>query len=286
MNIPARIAALLGEEPESFRPVSGGYTPAERRVVTLASGRRVFVKVGTTAGTAANLRREHAAYQALRGPFLPEFVAWEDDGQHPLLVLEDLSGARWPPPWDAPLITATRAALAALHASRAALRPFSAVHGAANDWDAVAADRAPFLALGLVSEDWLEHALPALVAAAGSVETTGEEPTHFDVRSDNLCLTERGVVLVDWNGACLGNGALDLGFWLPSLAAEGGPPPESILPDRPDVAAFVSGFFALRAGRLGIPGAPRVRAVQRAQLVPALAWAARALGVEGAFVHR
>lgn len=84
---------------------------------------------------------------------------------------------------------------------------------------------------------------------------------------------------MDWNLACLSNGRLDLGFWLPSLAFEGGPEPEAILPDAPEVAAWVSGFFAARAGLPEIADAPRVRLVQRQQLTTALPWAARALGL-------
>jgi len=111
------------------------------------------------------------------------------------------------------------------------------------------------------------------------VELEGSDLVHFDVRSDNLCKASRGVVLVDWNCACLGNEALDTGFWLPSLEAEGGPMPEAVLADRPDIAAWVSGFFAARAGLSAIADAPRVRTIQRQQLVPALRWAARQLGL-------
>lgn len=94
-----------------------------------------------------------------------------------------------------------------------------------------------------------------------------------------MCITERRALFVDWNHACLSNPQLDLGFWLPSLAYEGGPAPEHILPDAPDIAAWVSGFFAARAGLPGIPDAPQVRLVQRQQLATALPWAARALGL-------
>jgi hypothetical protein len=51
------------------------------------------------------------------------------------------------------------------------------------------------------------------------------------------------------------------------------------LPDAPEVAAWVAGFFAARAGLPVIPDAPRVRVVQRQQLETALPWAARALGL-------
>ena len=92
-----------------------------------------------------------------------------------------------------------------------------------------------------------------------------------------MCLTTGRVLFVDWNVACVANPRLDLGFWLPSLAYEGGPAPERILPDAPEIAARVSGFFAARAGLPSIEDAPRVRVVQRQQLATALPWVARAL---------
>lgn len=101
--------------------------------------------------------------------------------------------------------------------------------------------------------------------------------THFDLRSDNICMSRTGAKFIDWAEACLGNLAVDLGFWLPSLNYEGGPPPEELLPNAPDVAAWVSGFFAARAGLPNIPDAPFVRRVQREQLSTALPWVARAL---------
>jgi thiamine kinase-like enzyme len=143
----------------------------------------------------------------------------------------------------------------------------------------VAADPAPFLSLGIGSTAWLEEVLPVLVAAEARCLPAGEALCHWDLRSDNICLAGGRVVFVDWNLACRSNPRLDLGFWLPSLAFEGGPAPERLLPDAPEVAAWVAGFFAARAGLPGIPDAPRVRQVQREQLSTALPWALRALGL-------
>ena len=151
-------------------------------------------------------------------------------------------------------------------------------HGARGaDWTAVAADPAPFLSLGLADAPWLERALPLLIHYEAQGSTDGESLTHWDLRSDNMCLTAGRAVFVDWHFACVSNPRLDLGFWLPSLAYEGGPAPERLLPDAPEIAARVSGFFAARAGLPGIHDAPRVRVVQRQQLETALSWVARAL---------
>jgi hypothetical protein len=86
-------------------------------------------------------------------------------------------------------------------------------------------------------------------------------------------------VLVDWNWACRGNPKLDVAGWLPSLALEGGPAPETILPAEGELAAFVAGFYAAHAGLPPLPGRPTLRTLQLGMLRQSLAWAARALGL-------
>lgn len=275
--IQTRIRNLIGATPAAFVRIDGGYTPALRWTFQ-AGGVRLFVKVATTPMTAGMLRSEVQAYINLRAGFMPDFVGWDDDPAHPLLIIEDLSDAVWPPPWTPDRVDQVRAQIAMMHRTPATLAPFAGLHGAHDgNWAAVAADPAPFLGLRLVTPAWLDLALPLLLTAEERCTTGGAALTHWDLRSDNICITSRGVKFVDWAEACLSNPELDLGFWLPSLAAEGGPSPEQILPDRPQVAAWVAGFFAARAGLPSIPDAPRVRQVQRQQLAPALAWAVHAL---------
>lgn len=279
-EVRQRLEALLGDEVVGATRMLRGYTPAERWRVELRSGTTVFAKVGSTSATAEGLRLENEVYGLLRAPFMPELLAWEDHPLQPLLVLEDLGAAYWPPPWTPQMIDEVRATLSLLHSTTAPLKSAADLHGSiCGGWRKVDEDPNPFLSLKLVTAEWLNRALPILIEASDGVREDGDEVVHLDVRSDNLCRASRGVVLIDWNWACLGSGALDTGFWLPSLRAEGGPEPETILADRPDVAACVSGFFAARAGLPAIPGAPHVRTVQRQQLVPALSWAARELGL-------
>ena len=52
---------------------------------------------------------------------------------------------------------------------------------------------------------------------------------HGDVRSDNVLVTDDGVVFVDWPHGAVGNAAFDLVAWAPSVVLEGGPPPEDLL---------------------------------------------------------
>jgi aminoglycoside phosphotransferase (APT) family kinase protein len=168
--------------------------------------------------------------------------------------------------------------IAEMHGTRAPLPLYSAVHGDRTPgWREVAANPTSFLSLQIASANWLDEALPILTKAEEACDPSGAAVTHWDIRSDNICIARHGAKLVDWPEACLSNPKLDLGFWLPSLAYEGGPPPEAILGNEPEIAAWVSGFFAARAGLPMIPDAPLVRRVQREQLSTALPWAIRAL---------
>jgi hypothetical protein len=277
--IAARVAQLLGWAPTRWREVRGGYTPAARYVVEAGSS-RAFVKVATTLGTAMSLRREGHAYAVIQPDFRPRLLGWQDDETQPILVIEDLSAAAWPPPWRDEQVADALARIRALHASSADLPTYADRHGGREPgWDSVANEPGPFLDLGLVTRDWLTRTLPALVEAEQACSIEGDAVTHWDIRSDNMVFTADGLKLIDWSETCLANPDPDLGFWLPSLRFEGGPPPEAVLPHAPEVAAWVSGFFAARAGLPDIPDAPFVRRVQREQLSMALPWVQRALGL-------
>jgi len=277
-----RIEQLIGEKIQSYRKIQGGYTPALRLVCrTQSTG--VFVKVGATPSTAEFLEREIFVYDRIQGDFMPHFVAADPSDVEPILVIEDLSAGFWPPPWDTKRIDLVLAQIEAMHGAKAKLEPYEEAHCASilcgTGWQAVAENPDAFLSLGMVDSGWLDQALPLLLSFEKACMTEGHSLCHWDLRSDNMCFAKDRVLFVDWNHACLSNPKLDLGFWLPSLAYEGGPAPEEILPDAPEIAAWVSGFFAARAGLLTISDAPYVRQVQRQQLDTALPWAARALGL-------
>jgi hypothetical protein len=275
----------LRAKPAAWGPVTtGGHTPARRWVVTLDDGRTAFVKVATDELTASWLRDEHLLYSVLRGStFMPSYLGWYDDGEAPVLALEDLSGADWPPPWTAERVDAVLGSLNEVHEARVPEgTPLAADDrfGLREGWEEVARDPEAFLALGLCSAAWLEAALPTLREAARSAPLHGDALLHFDVRSDNVCFRHGRALLIDWNWASVGNPLADTAFWLPSLHAEGGPAPEDVLPDgAAELAACAAGFFAAHASRPPIASAPHVRPLQLRQSRTSLPWAASALGL-------
>jgi len=280
VRLPERLQALLGVPVCELDEVrGGGYSTAFRARAELADGRTAFVKMGAAEPTSSYLRLEGRFYESVSAPFMPVLLAF-DGADPPLLVLEDLGAGRWPPPWDEASIDAVRTTLAAV----AATPPPAGLPRVEEDreslvggWAMIERDPDSFLSLRCCSSRWLEGSLPALQAAAEGARIEGDALLHLDVRSDNICLAERGAVLVDWNWACVGNPRLDLAAWLPSLCLEGGPEPSELLPDEPGFAALLAGFFGARAGLPPPETAPHVRPLQEAQLGVALRWAAQAL---------
>ena len=263
-----------------FQPAPGGYTSALRGVAAFADSRTVFVKAATSEQTAGRLRTEYAVYCHLNSSgadFLPTVQAWDGDDSLPILLLEDLSRAHWPPPWTPEQIGQVTKMLPRLRAMplMPGMASLETYREELSGWRTVAADPAAFLALGLCTPAWLAAAVPTLQAAESAAVLTGSDFLHLDLRSDNLCFAGDRVILVDWNWACSGNGEFDLASWLPSLHAEGGPPPETFLPDAPEMAAALSGFWAAQSGSHA--AGSRLQSLNLRQLQSALPWACRAL---------
>jgi hypothetical protein len=289
-DLAARVERITGARPVSWEARAAAWQPTEsveggnrRFSVTLADNRRVFVKAAGAPHTAGWIRREHEVYAHLQGgTFIPRLIGFDDDPTDPLLAIEDLSDADWEVRWDADRVAAVRRALATLATSTPppnTLPVKEAFAGLFGRWQVIRDDPGPFLSTGIRSERWLEHALPALVAAADAVPAEGEDLLHLDVRSDNLCFRDGQAILVDWNWCCLGNADLDVAAWLPSLAREGGPQPWEVLPGDGAYAAFLAGVWAAVVGLPPPATAPTVRAGQRSQLEVALAWCEHELGL-------
>jgi len=281
MAFPAAdVAHAAGSEVRDVEPLAGGGFTLNtlRWRVELADGTSAFVKLALDELAAGWLRDELRVYSAIDAPFMPRLRGWSGSPGRTLLVLEDLTGAHWPPPWRPGDFEAARAALDRIHRTRPPAGLPALGHADLSGWEEVAADPEPMLARGLCTSAWLEAALPVLREVAAASPLVGDELLHGDFRSDNLCVAGDQVVAVDWNHACVGNPLVDLAGWLPSLSIEGGPEPWAVLPDSQGLAALLAGYFGARAGRPPpMTAAPRVREFQRAQAEVCLDWAAREL---------
>lgn len=277
-----RLASLAGKAPVEWRRIERGYSPAERWQLTFADGSTAFAKLGTTPATAQWLRAERVVYAHIRGSFMPGLLGFDEHPEQPLLLLEDLSAAYWPPPWrhgDVQRLLGALDVVASTAVPSGTLPELERDRGRFAGWLNVERDTAPFASLGLCSSAWLEAALPSLLLAQDLAWLGGSDLVHGDLRSDNLCLLGERVLLVDWNSARRGSAVFDRASLAPSLRLEGGPLPDELLPGEAPLAALQSGYFAANAGQRPIPGAPRVRHIQLRQLRIALPWAARVIGL-------
>ena len=101
-----RVRRLAGSRPVRWTTVSGGCTVARRCVVHFENGASAFLEAATDPDTDAWLRAEHRVYSQLRQPFLPRLLGWDEEGEWPLMLLEDFSlkQLRTALPWAARLL--------------------------------------------------------------------------------------------------------------------------------------------------------------------------------------
>ena len=142
-----------------------------------------------------------------RQPALP----WRDDElERVLTAMAALAGDLTPSPLRPPLVAD-------------AAEAFGATDGLT--WASLVAT--PDAKLDPWSARHLE-ALAALEARAGEA-ARGDTLVHFDLRADNLLLTDDGVRIVDWPHAHVGQAFVDLVWFAPSVAMQGGPPPRELV---------------------------------------------------------
>lgn len=309
LSVRQAVARTLGAEARRAIIAWGGYTPTPTYRLLLTNGRRAFFKAvspdSNDFARAAHSREERVYRELVHliGPWAPAFYgAFACDGWQ-VLLLEDL-GPKSAPPWTTTLARRVARAYGDFHAATLGQPipswvPRPARYGAmtsrwawATEPDAL--DRVSGLVNGAAEAStamrWLEAATPTLAQVARSLDTVGPPYAflHRDTRSDNLRWTPDGLRLVDWPHVGAGPPEEDAVAFAQSVTTEGGPRPEQVItwyaeriavrPFALDAAVVdLAGFFADQAWRPAIPGLPRLRSFQRAQLSVTLAWAARRL---------
>ncbi|GAB3829203.1 phosphotransferase family protein [Kribbella italica] len=248
---PARVRAWversLGASVVSASTQLGGFSPGVAARLVTASGRRAFVKaVGPelNPGTPDLIRNEITAMQAI-GPLpqTPGLYGVYDDGDWVGILLEDISGYVPPHPWHQHDASRVLDALADLSESLDPA-PWSEAPVAAersqgflSRWEKVIAD-------GVAVPDWAagrEQEFAELAQTGLDELSKGSALAHWDLRADNLLLTEDRVVFVDWAHASIAP------VWTDTVILCGDMY-ESVdlpdLPDEPGVNGLIAGLCA------------------------------------------
>ena len=290
-NVPAGVRAaveeLCGAPVVAARTQPGGFSPGVAARLRCADGTGWFVKAVSAEANpdsprlhrreGQNLAALDQVISARRLP-IPRLRGTVHLDPWFALVLDDVDGRHPGRPWRTAEL---RQVLAALDRLAEALTPAPISVPAiaelfAEDftgWRTLARSsgrerldpwsRAHLGELAALESSWAEHA-------------AGDTLLHTDIRADNLLLTSRGVMVVDWPHACRGAALVDLLVLAPSVAMQGGPELADLLGmstagqrARPQsVAALLcalAGYFTRQALRPPPTGLPTVRAFQAAQ---------------------
>ena len=295
--VRAEIEQRLGGAVVAARTQTGGFSPGVAARLELADGRRAFVKAVSPVPNAVAptiYRREGRIVAAIPASApVPRLLFMLDDPTGwVVLAFEDVEGRQPSMPWqDRELVDVLEAMAAlAVDLTPSPLRPplvADAAEGFGRDlsWASLVAAPNPGL------DRWSTRHLPELAALeAGAGEAArGETLLHFDLRADNMLLTNDGVRVIDWPHAHVGEAFVDLVWFAPSVAMQGGPRPQELVarygPARDAdataldaVIAAVAAFFTAGSLQPPSPGLPTLRAFQTAQAEVARAWLAERIG--------
>lgn len=283
---------MLGARVLGAKTQPGGFSPGVAARLNLADGRRAFVKaVGDLNPDSPDIHRSEARIAAALpdGTPAPRLLGLVDADGWVILLFEDVEGQLPAQPWRSDELARVLAAMtdpaaalspAPIEAPSAAVRFRSLGHG----WRDLADARAGGDELADVSP-WARDRLTGLAEIEETLEAAivGSSLAHADIRADNILLTPDRVVFVDWPWACLAKPWFDLIALLPSVALNGGPPPEQVLASHPladgadpdqvtTAVAALAGMWIHLARQPDPPGIPTVRAFQRAHGAVALDW--------------
>jgi hypothetical protein len=292
-------SGVCGGPPLEVRDLPGGFSPGAAARLVLPDRPDIFIKaVGASLNPdSPHLHRREAIVSAAlpASPLWPTLINTYDDGDWVALAFDAVEGHLPHHPWRPAELEAALDGLGRLHelltpapqAGIGSARTY--LEGLFGGWAALGSTGEPPQDL----DGWSRRHLPRLAELESGWPEASEGPTllHGDIRSDNMLLNDDGAVFVDWPHAAVGAAVLDVILWAPSVALEGGPPPEDLMArhgpsreaDRDVVTALVAafaGFLTQRSLAPPPPGLPTVRAFQAAQGSVARSWLQRLTGWE------
>ena len=296
----AAVEDRLGSPIVSAVSQSAGFSPGVAARLRTEDGCRFFAKAAGPSPnplTPAAHRREARVTAALpeRAP-VPRLILSQDEGEGAwiVLVFEDVEGRNPAVPWRSNELDQTLDTLASLSELLTPSPLPPGLVGVIGDWEVIGGRHWRVLAeeRPAILDAWSARHLDKLAGleAEAPAAAKGDTLLHLDLRADNLLLTPEGrVLVVDWPHARVGASWVDAAFFAPSVAMQGGPPPEEILAHHPHgrraspdaltaVIAAVAGFFTREGLQPAPPGLPTLRPFQAAQGEVARSWLARRTG--------
>lgn len=264
------------------RSCRGGFSRSTADIVRSAAGQELFVKAmreRENPETARMNRSEAATLSRLPSAVpAPQLLAVLTHDDWNAMVTEVAPGCMPETPWTSCQLESV---LAALDSLQRAATPCPV-----GDAPTLVASLGPdMLGFERVAEDppevldpWVRSRLPHLCLSAreGIAALEGDTLCHSDLRSDNILITERGIVsLVDWAWACRGSRVADALQLLSSVEDPSGTLDVSGLVDRvlarhdiaptvgTDVLVGIPGFFVDAARKPVDPGLPALQAHRR-----------------------
>ena len=299
-HIRAEVERRLGSTVVAATTQPGGFSPGVAARLQLADGGRAFVKAVSPVpnAVAPSIYRREARIVAAIPASAPVprllFVLDGDPDGWVLLAFEDVEGRHPGLPWRDDELDIVLEAMASLATdlTPSPLRPPMVADAAEAfgdrdglSWASLVASPDPAL------DPWSARNLARLVAleARAPEAARGDALQHFDLRADNLLLTADGVRVIDWPHAHVGQPWIDLVWFAPSVAMQGGSTPAELVrrygpareadPAALDaVIAGVAAFFTAGSLQPPSPGLPTLRAFQAAQAEVARAWLAERTG--------
>jgi hypothetical protein len=269
------VRQVLGSPPQQWTPVvEGGYSATGRWVVRTVAGRTAFVKAAVGAQMEPWLANEARVYQQVTAPWLPDFFGYRPGGDEAasVLVIEDLSWARWGVPLEVHDVELLRHALLALAEVKApaglpAMQP-------RHRWRALATEPSALTASGLVDRNWFSRCAPELISAEATIDVAGDQLVHGDLFVQNWCRADRGAIIVDWAHPWRGNGHFSLAWGEVGVRAAGGPGGVVVSPGCASWAAYVAGQIVWElVDHRGLVH-PRLAESERREAYASLCWAA------------
>lgn len=297
-SVRAGVESRLGSSVVAAADQRGGFSPGGAAVLTLADGRRVFVKTATDepSPTAKAAHLSEGRVMAHLGASVPaprllgdfEVEGWA------VLVFEAILGTQPPLPWqkhDLERVLLTVAELGEMRGiAPAGIRTAEKATEELSGWAGIPGLLSTDASLAAKIPAWALSRLPFLAELERDWgrAAAGDSLVHGDIRSDNILLTEDKVYFVDWSWAMRGAAWIDLVAFLPSVAMQGGPAPWDVFDYQPTAdGAPASAVTAMLAGFTGMllhnglqpppAGLPTLRQFQLGQAEVALQWLRRRL---------